>query len=679
MAVPQRAERVRTPEIFSAAREAGLSLVRNLSIPAAFADRALEAQFLEDHAQRFCAFRRASALLALVIWTCFLWWDFSFSQGNSALNGRLSDILAIRFAGIVLLILECCLVLRPSFRSHAMSEKVILTGIYGLLCLILALFAITPSPYNYTQHFTGLCLALFVQFSFFYLRSRVVLTAGIVTMASIVVLQLTAHLLNPENFFAGLFYMFNVIVVGHGVCVHAERVSRERFSAERALASLNDELRAANGSLARKNDELEISRKDQENKTTALLALREQQMIAAQTASREKSNFLAAATHDLRQPMHALNLFLQAAAEAIRNGEFEQAERLIDECGRSSIILARLLNAVLDLSRLESGRVVPRYHVFDVRRTIEEAVEQLRPFAMSRGVDLRLRLPKSEVVCVRSDAHWLGRAIANLISNGIKYADQSKSASKTAKPTVIVGVVRSPTRARIDVLDNGIGIPADYFDAIFQPFFQVDNPEQDRDKGLGLGLSIVNAVISMLDEHRIELKSTEGRGSRFSLEMPQCGPTLDKPSTRAPALSEANEAAALSGRYVLLVEDDGLVRASTEALLSQWGVLYDSAATFDEFETILADIERFPDLIITDYRLRDSKTAREVAMLGTARLGRPCPCLVVTGEPSATIVPLACEQDVLSKPVSPAELRRGMVALMPNAAAGQSACEAAIA
>ncbi len=200
----------------------------------------------------------------------------------------------------------------------------------------------------------------------------------------------------------------------------------------------------------------------------------------------------------------------------------------------------------------------------------------------------------------------------------------------------------------------------------------MDNPEQDRDKGLGLGLSIVNAVMSMLDQHRIELKSTETRGSRFSLEMPLCGPLLDKPSARAPVRSEADETAQLKGRYVLLVEDDGLVRASTEALLSQWGVLYDSAATFEEFEDILGEIERFPDLIITDFRLRDFKTAREVAMASVVRLGCPCPCLVVTGEPAATIVPLACEQDVLSKPVSPAELRRGMLSLI----AGAVPCEA---
>ncbi|SAK57842.1 integral membrane sensor hybrid histidine kinase [Caballeronia hypogeia] len=661
MAVPRRAASVRNPGILSAAaREAGASLVRNLSIPAPFSDPALERQFLEDHSQRFCAFRRASALLALVIWTCFLWWDFSFVRRNTTLNVRLTDILALRFAGVALLIVMVALVLRPSFRTHATAHRVILTGIYGLLALILTMVAITPAPYNYTQYFIGLYLSLFFQFSFFYLRSRVALSVGIVTMASVVLAQITIHLLNTEDFFAGLFYMFNVVVVGHGVCAHAERVSRERYSSERALASLNDELRRANVSLGRKNRELEVSKKDQENKTNALLALREQQMIAAQTASRDKSNFLAAATHDLRQPMHALNLFLQAAAEAIRNGEFAQAERLMSECGRSSVILARLLNAVLDLSRLESGRVVPRYHVFDVRQIVEEAAAQLRPFAMSRGVELRLRLPKEDIVCVRSDAHWLGRAVANLVSNAIKYADKNKA----SKPTVIVGVVRSATRARIDVLDNGIGIPADYFDAIFQPFFQVDNPEQDRDKGLGLGLSIVNAVMSMLDQHRIELKSTAGRGSRFSLEMPLCGPSPDTPSGRSPARSDAADAARLAGRYVLLVEDDGLVRSSTEALLSQWGVLYDSAANFEEYEEILATIERFPDLIITDFRLRDSKTAREVAMLSAVKLGRPCPCLVVTGEPTATIVPLACDHDVLSKPVSPAELRREMVTLI---------------
>jgi signal transduction histidine kinase len=661
MHVPNRIGGIQRSWSYSAAaREAGASLIKNLSIPRPFADPALEAQFLEDHSQRFCAFRRASALLALVLWTSFLTWDLTVARRTPILKDAFTDLLVLRLLGILLLMCVGVMVLRPSFRSHVTSSRVIFTGIYGLIFLMLCMVAVTPAPFNYSQQFPGLYLALFFQFSFFYLRSKSVLAVAILTLGAMIFLQAAFNVLHPADFGAGMFFLINMVVVGHGVCVHAERVSRERYAAERELASLNRDLSTANVELGRKNTELEISKKDQEIKTNALLALKEQQMRAAEAASKEKSNFLAAATHDLRQPMHALNLFLQASSEAIRRGEFREAGRLIDECGRSSVILARLLNAVLDLSRLESGRVVPRYHVFDLRLIIEEAAEQLGPFAKSRGVDLRLRLPRESLVCVRSDAHWLGRAVANLVSNAIKYANTGQ----TAKPTVIVGVVRSATRARIDVVDNGIGISNAHWEAIFQPFFQVDNPEQDRDKGLGLGLSIVNAVISMLEEHRLELKSAEGLGSRFSVEMPLCGASPEKPSPRLPARTDADEALQLDGLYVLLVEDDGLVRASTEALLSQWGVLFDSAATFEEYEEILDSLERFPDLIITDFRLRDFKTAREVAMLGTQKLGRPCPTLVVTGEPQATIVPLACTHDVLSKPVSPADLRQEILSLV---------------
>jgi signal transduction histidine kinase len=665
MDVPDQPVAVDTPVTFLvAAREAGRSLIKNLSLPRPFPDPAVEAHFLEEHSSRFCAFRRASALLALTVWTCFLWYDFSFAQRNQPLANIFPQILILRLAGVALLVFVGSLALKPSFATHMAAQRVILIGVYGCNVLLVLMMMVAPSPFNFTQYFVGLYLVFFFQFGFFYLKSKVALTAAVITYVSVAILQLSFKPLQAEDFYAGMFYLFNVIVIGHGVCVHSERVSRERYAAERALGVLNDELFTANVQLENKNLDLLASKKDQETKTHALLALKEQQMLAAETASREKSSFLAAATHDLRQPMHALNLFLQAAAEALRHADIGEAARLIDESGRSSVILARFLNAVLDLSRLESGRVVPRYHVFDLRLAVLEAVEQLRPLAELRGVELRLRMPDQTPVYVRSDAHWLVRVIANLVSNGIRYAD----ASKRGKPAVIVGVMRSATRTRVDVVDNGIGIAARHWEAIFQPFFQVGNTEQDTDKGLGLGLSIVNAVISMLEEHRIELKSTEGRGSRFSVEMPICGASSDQ--SVAPALRSADHSGEaellevpLQGLYVLLVEDDGLVRASTEALLVQWGILFDSAGSFEEFEDILRSVERYPDLIISDYRLHDSKTAREVAMLGALKLGRNCPCLVVTGEPAATIIPLACEHDVLSKPVNPAELRRQIASL----------------
>jgi signal transduction histidine kinase len=647
------------PRIYSAsARDAGWSLIRNLSIPKAFPEASLEALFLEDHSRRFCAFRRASALLALTVWICFFWFDFYFGRQNMALAHVLMQIMLLRACGVVLLVCVGTLTLKASFETHAVSQRVILMGIYGCNLLLVLMVVATPSPFNYTWYFVGIFVVFFFQFGFFYLKSKVALTAAVITFSSILVLQATNKILSPADFYMGLFYLLNVVVIGHGVCVHAERVSRERFAAERALGVLNHELMSTNVELEQTNRDLLAAKKDQDTKTNALLALKEQQMLAAETASKDKSNFLAAATHDLRQPMHALNLFLQAAAEAIHRDNITEAARLIDESGRSSVILARFLNAVLDLSRLESGRIRPRYHVFDVKIAVLEAAEQLRPLAALRGVELRLRMPHTPVY-VRSDAHWLGRAIVNLVSNGIRYAD----ASKKANPVVIVGVVRSATRTRVDVVDNGIGIAAEHWDAIFQPFFQVGNKEQDSDKGLGLGLSIVNAVVSMLEEHRIELKSKEGRGSRFSLEMPICGSPLGEASPRARDTADYL-GVPLEGLYVLLVEDDNLVRASTEALLVQWGMLFDSASSFEEFEETLRSIERYPDLIITDYRLGDSATARDVAMSSAAKLGRRCPCLVVTGEPCATIVPLACDHDVLSKPVSPAELRRQIASLI---------------
>jgi signal transduction histidine kinase/CheY-like chemotaxis protein len=672
MDVPERQTEIATPgpsRLFSAsARDAGLSLVRNLSIPKAFPDAALEAQFLEDHSRRFCAFRRASALLALSVWVCFLWYDFSFGRVSALLAPVFMQIMVLRLCGILLLVFVGSLTLRASFETHATSQRVILFGVYGCNVLLVLMVVLAPAPFNYTWYFVGLFLVFFFQSGFFYLKSKVALTAAVITFSAVIVLQLTNRILSPEDFYMGMFYLFNVVVIGHGVSVHAERVSRERFAAERALGVLNDELLTANVQLEHKNLDLLASKKDQDTKTHALLALKEQQMLAAETASKEKSNFLAAATHDLRQPMHALNLFLQAAAEALRHEDVTEAARLIDESGRSSVILARFLNAVLDLSRLESGRVMPRYHVFDLKLAVLEAAEQLRPLAAMHGVELRLRMPEAPVY-VRSDAHWLGRAIVNLVSNGIRYAD----ASKKARPVVIVGVVRSATRTRIDVVDNGIGIATEHWDAIFQPFFQVGNAEQDNDRGLGLGLSIVNAVMSMLEEHRIELKSTEGRGSRFSLEMPICGSPVGESTQRARGDTADYLEVPLDGLYVLLVEDDSLVRASTEALLVQWGVLFDSSSSFEEFEQTLNSIERYPDLIITDFRLRDLKTAREVAMLGATKLGRRCPCLVVTGEPAATIVPLACDHDVLSKPVSPAELRRQIASLISGRSFADSA------
>ncbi|WP_233886949.1 sensor histidine kinase [Paraburkholderia flagellata] len=154
--------------------------------------------------------------------------------------------------------------------------------------------------------------------------------------------------------------------------------------------------------------------------------------------------------------------------------------------------MARLFNAVLDLSKLESGHVNPSYTSVDLSRVTEETVAQLASFAASRGVVLRYATALQRPAWVRTDADWIPRVLSNLIANGIKYSDPSKS----GRCAVIVGLVRMWNYVQLNVLDNGIGVAPEHWEAIFQPFVQIRNPERERGKGLGLGLSIVNAVMS---------------------------------------------------------------------------------------------------------------------------------------------------------------------------------------
>ncbi|MCG5077709.1 hybrid sensor histidine kinase/response regulator [Paraburkholderia tagetis] len=493
------------------------------------------------------------------------------------------------------------------------------------------------------------------------------LTACVIAL--IVMAQLATQALEPDNFAAGMFYLLNVAVLGHSVNVNAERHVRDRYVAVQALAHSNDALQGANAELAQKHHDLERARRDQQAKSDALIALREQQREAAEQASRAKSRFLAAAAHDLRQPMHALNLFLAAADEALNARDVEASGRLIGEARKASGLTARLFNAVLDLSKLESGHVKPNYTSVDLSRVTEETIEQLAPFAASRGVALRYAKTQQKPAWVRTDADWIPRVLSNLVSNGIKYSDPSKA----GRSAVIVSLVRMPNYVRIDVIDNGIGIAPEHWDTIFQPFVQIGNPERDREKGLGLGLSIVNAVVSLLEGHRLELKSIEGRGSRFSVRLPAADPfALQDAAILPDDAASLPSASSLRGLYVLLVEDDSLVRASMEALLARWGVLFDSVRSVVELDELLRAIERVPDLVMSDYRLPEMSTAHDVVRLLGEYFSRPVPCLVVTGEAGVGTQGVLPERCVLSKPLAPDLLIARMIELVEGSARGGS-------
>ena len=260
---------------------------------------------------------------------------------------------------------------------------------------------------------------------------------------------------------------------------------------------------------------------------------------------------------------------------------------------------------------------------------------------------LRTRFGASKTI-VRSDRHLLSRVLTNIISNAIKYSDPSKP-----KPVVLVGIVGLPNRARIDIIDNGIGIPSRHWGDVFKPFFQLGNAERDREKGLGLGLSIVKSIMQLLKEHRIDMRSIEGQGTRFSLDVPRSDEIREPRMTKEPPQTAILKD--VEGLYVIYVEDDALVRASTEALFQEYGILYEAVGSMQELRERLPLIERLPDLVITDHRLPGGWTAKNIIDLVSEHIDTKVPVVVVTGEVTTCLT--ECPgAEILAKPVAPEAL-----------------------
>jgi two-component system, sensor histidine kinase len=270
------------------------------------------------------------------------------------------------------------------------------------------------------------------------------------------------------------------------------------------------------------------------------------------------------------------------------------------------------------------------------------------PAAQAKG--LRLSVMPSRLV-VRSDPVLLERILMNLMSNAVRY---------TSLGGIIVGARRREGHARLEIWDSGPGIPVEKQQAIFQEFYQLGNPERDRSKGLGLGLAIVKRLAQLL-EHPLDLTSSPGRGSRFSIELPlgEARRVTPPPRLRKPPGD-------LSGAFVVVVEDERLVREGMQDLLTQWGCQVVTAGSAMEAAARLAEHDRIPDLIISDYRLRDGETGIQAISRLQAEYPVSIPALLISGDTAPERLREARESGLrlLHKPVPPARLRAMLAALL---------------
>ncbi|CAN7663866.1 hybrid sensor histidine kinase/response regulator [Variovorax sp. LjRoot290] len=360
---------------------------------------------------------------------------------------------------------------------------------------------------------------------------------------------------------------------------------------------------------------------------------------AAEEANLAKSRFLAAASHDLRQPIHAQGLFLEVLARSkLSAGQYDALANARATWQAS----AEMLDTLLDFSRIEAGVVEPQMQSFHLQPLLNKIENELAPQADAKGIVYRSRETDA---AVHSDPALVGLILRNLVSNAIRY---------TERGGVLVGCRARGDQLLVEVWDTGIGIEPTQHQAIFREFHQLGNAERDRRKGLGLGLAIAQGLARAL-EQQLSLVSKPGRGTVFRLSLP-----VALIGVVAGSADTAPSAARVFDVRVLVIDDDESVRTGMRQLLGAWGCACDVADSIEEAQALAR--AHPPGLVISDYRLRELRTGAEAIAALRAEFGAELPALLITGdtapqrlrEARATGVPL------LHKPVLPSELYRAM-------------------
>ncbi len=373
----------------------------------------------------------------------------------------------------------------------------------------------------------------------------------------------------------------------------------------------------------------------------------------AELANIAKSRFLAAASHDLRQPLQTLALLQGLLAKMV---EGEGAQKLVVRLDQTLGSISGMLNTLLDLNQIEAGTVRTEMVDFPVDDLLERLKDEFAFHAQSQGLDLRV------VKCsqsIHSDPHLLEQMIRNLLSNALKYTEHGK---------VLLGCRRGNGMLSINVCDTGVGIPSEELSAIFEEYHQLDNAARERGRGLGLGLSIVQRLGTMLG-HRVRVRSRMGKGSVFTIEVKLAsGETAAEPKKDHVGKDAAIVDDERGAGAILVVEDDPEVRELLELLLKSEG--YSVAAASDGVAA-LAVIARGaikPDLIIADYNLPNGMDGLEVTAKVREKLHHDIPVIVLTGDITTKTLRRIANQNCiqLNKPMKPKELTQVIKRLLPK-------------
>ena len=405
----------------------------------------------------------------------------------------------------------------------------------------------------------------------------------------------------------------------------------------------NDPLRDLQKGLNQMAERLELGHEEMAQRVALATSELREKKEEAEVATRAKSQFLAAASHDLRQPTHALGMFVARLGQLPHDA---QTQHLVTNLDASVRAMQDLLDGLLDISKLDAGAVQVNLHAVPLNPIFEQIRLAMVDAASEKGLRLRVR-PTS--AWVRSDPVLLQRILLNLVANAVRYTQQGSVLLACRASGHDAG---SGVRARIEVWDSGIGIAPEHQTQVFKEFYQVGNAERDRTRGLGLGLNIVERTAHLLG-HPFTLRSHLGQGTRFTLEVP-----LARADAAPPDAAPAAPVTRLNGLAVMVIEDDALAAEGLVGLLQSWGC---TVTASDGQQQALAQMAQtgVPDVIVSDYRLRGDENGISAVSALCQAAGQSISACLMSGDTDQALITQARQAGLtlLHKPVRPAKLR----------------------
>ena len=537
-------------------------------------DDGVEAKYQSELIGKTLNYWRFTLVFGAGLVLLFAIWDDSFFPQNER------QLFVVRLL-IVAPILMGAVVL--SFRSRMTNghliQKSLVTATWYTGMGVTAMMAFAAKPLAFYVFFPGVMMA-FIYMAALIVAGLYVLIGGFILLITYIGLALVIGM--PREILGmSLFFLIGTYSVAVFGSYEMERFKRREF----------------------------LARMESDRLLLEVVAEKRQ----VDLANAAKSRFLAAASHDLRQPVQAISNFVAVLKAENKD---RAAGYLIGRVEASLQSLDNLFLALLDISRLDACQVEPTLTSFSINGPFDVIKSEFASVAADKGLRLRVR---TSALVVRSDVNLIERILRNLINNALIYTHAGR---------VLIGCRRRRGSVAVQVWDTGVGIAEEHRDLVFQEFYQIDNPERDRRKGLGLGLSIVKRLCNLLG-HELRLGSMSSKGSMFEILIPLIESAPDAPNASVATTVDAN---VLAGTVVLLIEDDKEVRESYALLLASWRCFAIPAGSASDALERVRDSQRFPDLIVADFRLREQATGAEAIRQVRADCGVEIPGILITGD-----------------------------------------------